>query len=134
MNTNTPSPALHAALDAIKRDFSNPNGRALTMARTMLQRRSISAARARYMVLGTMAADCNWTADEACSWLTRHLHQQRIRYRTGFSNVLPLDIEITKEARLLCRWLRRYRPHSWPLAINCLASLRRSPELQSIAS
>lgn len=116
------SPALAAALRKIDLTFGRPNGMALRYAKQALALgASHPMPRARYAALVTMAADGDWDLDTSIRNADGLLGGLRRRLATGMGRgITPLDVEITKEARLCLRWLRRHCPTAYGPALDIL--------------
>lgn len=121
--------ALQHALDMIDREFGNRDGRAKGMAKSMLRVGAAHpAARARYAVLATMAADCRHSLDGFLIVLDRLIAEERRKLEwRRYTNHSPLSLEIDKEARLICRWMRRNRPGLWLWVLSALTVPAHSP-------
>lgn len=115
--------ALQHALDRLAREFGNPNGRAVSMARHALRYGAAEPRElARYEVLAIIAADCSYDLDAAVLWLDRYIASERQRVHRFYVPASPLALEIGKEARLMCRWLRRHRPELWVWALSAIVA------------
>src|SRR5262245_57363825 len=126
-------PELQAAIDTIDREFSNPNGSALRMCRTMLKVGAAHpAAKARYGWIVTqllksdqLAADAKWGLHYAIGFVRCLRTGRRAAYdrasainpNTRYAVSAWREQRMLTEAYILLRVLRRYAPRDYQLVL-----------------
>lgn len=119
------SPAMQAALRRIALEFANPNKSAIMAARRTIRAFAeiplSRAVRCRYVDLAWEAVERRLDLDGTILVLTRKITGHRAENNRAWKYRPRHEMQIAKEARIICRWMRRTQPGLFPWVLSVLA-------------